>query len=270
MTSGPRVVAAEKMAQAREKAAQEAGRYPCGKLRPPPPNPATIGRRLTLLGYSLDHGPLPPFGVLVDYFAGRIVLLDLEGCARHAGMRQTTSPLTLAGFHGLLTDRQVAAGNTYADLYRRAGVSLPTVQVANPLKVRGYDNSLGDREAHATLRTIWDALRPDPLALIALSNICLLDLTPSWLERKEPDRQHAALVRGLAAVLPFVAPEKEKPAKGLRPFKAMTTAYTAPGHERRAVPAKRLPGRRETDQTRYLTPEGELLLEVLVRRRIAA
>jgi hypothetical protein len=209
-------------------------------------------------------------GVQVSYFG------DVGTPPTADQMRAAEGPLTTALVKGLLTPDQVQAGQLYADLYQRAGIALPTAMVADPLRVRGQDNTLGSPQANDTLRAIWDILHGDPMALIELSAVCLLNDWPEWISTGRPSRRRTALRRGLAVVLRVTGkPAKAKP-KGLRPYREMAVNDDGPVKPRswmRAIERERpsgaiVPGQMIVETAVHRGPEGETLFEAVRRRRV--
>lgn len=237
-------------------------RYPNGKLKPmkAEPNAKVIEQRERLLG---------PLGAL----------------------EKGDHPMDVALARRWITEAQHRAGMAYARLYRQAQIGAPGLQAsrnmespAEPIDVQAkgmqdwtdeemttvFDavfNRLppaGRAEAaNAKLRDLHALLTPEERAEVAQ---CFVHADfPNWINQRVAGRFETAwerrrdiLVRGLdtiAAKLKPTAKDHSPDVGNMIPFSAMTPVEPRHGPKREEV-------------TRYVSPEGELIREVVVKRRV--
>lgn len=234
-------------------------RYPGGKLKPEPvaPNERVVAERERLLG---------PLGTL----------------------EKGDHPMDVALARRWLTEDQHRAGMAYASLYRQAQIGAPGLQSsrnmespAEPVDVQAKGmQDWTDAETTAVFDAVFNRVPPSGRAEAANAKLRDLNavLTPEersevcdcfvrasypwWVTARANghfntphERKRTILVRGLETI-----------AAKLKP--APRAADTIPFHAMAPVEPKHGPKREEV--TRYVTPEGELIREVVMRRRAAS
>jgi hypothetical protein len=234
-------------------------RYPCGKLRPPAPNPKVVAERQALLGAGGD-------------------------------LTRASHPLDLALARGWITERHHRAGTRYASLYRRARLGAPDREGQGRIEEMreaetdsGRFSGMTDAAITAAFDRVFDeeggldadldaagagaAWRKANAAMTAAEQsevflVCVRASWPQWIIQRAAGRygtrwedRHALLIRGLEAIA--------APARTARPAKESVVARATP---------PRAAGAGLEDRTSYVTPQGELLFQVVrrVRRRDAS
>ncbi len=139
--------------RAGRKRTEDAERYPCGKKKPPKPNPKVLAMRRAMLGRD-----------------------DLPAMALAAA----ENPLDLMLARGWIEDRLHRAARDYADLHRRAGLLAPALRTAQVEKLsKTFDAGLGDASAMAVLRDLWASMRPAEAQV--LLEVCVRESWPEWV-----------------------------------------------------------------------------------------